>query len=98
MKRLGLKFGQLPHSLLQQLHQLWQENRDGGIAAAAAVIADNLPGGWTDKQVCMQADWFADTVQWFLAVVFCFFSLESYAAAVAGAERTRTAGVRQQQR
>jgi hypothetical protein len=51
MKRLGLKFGQLPPSLLQQLHQLWQENRDGGLAAAAAVIADNLPGGWTDKQV-----------------------------------------------
>jgi hypothetical protein len=34
------------------VHQLWQENRDGSIAAAAAVIADNLPGGWTDKQVC----------------------------------------------
>jgi hypothetical protein len=36
------------------VHQLWQENRDGGLAAAAAVIADNLPGGWTDKQVCCE--------------------------------------------
>ncbi|WIA44049.1 hypothetical protein OEZ86_010416 [Tetradesmus obliquus] len=51
MKRLGLKFGRLPPSLMRQLHQLWQENRDSGIATAAAVIAQDLPGGWNEKQV-----------------------------------------------
>jgi hypothetical protein len=54
------------------VHQLWLENRDGGLAAAATVIADNLPGGWTDKQVCMLANWFADTVYWSLDVVILF--------------------------
>jgi hypothetical protein len=47
-------------SLLQFLscvRQLWQENRDGRLSAAAAtaaVIADNLPGGCTDNQVIFQ--------------------------------------------
>lgn len=53
MKRLGLKFGELPDSLQQQLHQLWQQYRDEGQATAVDKIAQELPGGWNDKQVRM---------------------------------------------
>lgn len=51
MKRLRLQFGHLPDSLQQPLHQLWQKYSDEGAATAVDKIAQELPGGWNNKQV-----------------------------------------------
>jgi hypothetical protein len=51
LRRLGLKFGSLPPWMRPHLHQLWQQHREAGAAAAAAAIATALPGGWSEQQV-----------------------------------------------
>ena len=54
LKRLGLKWGALPPSLLPKLRQLYAQYQ--GIAGGARYekIAEELPGGWSNKQVGTQ--------------------------------------------
>jgi hypothetical protein len=60
LKRLGLKFGALPGALRPQLLELFQGHSDAAAArageraalnAVADAIAQQLPGGWSAKQV-----------------------------------------------
>lgn len=60
MRRLGLKFGALPPSLQPRLLELFRGHEQaaaagrgerGAVAAVAADVAAELPGGWSDKQV-----------------------------------------------
>ena len=60
MRRLGLKFGALPPSLQPRLLELFKAHEEateaqrGDMTAIMNVtrdIAEQLPGGWDDKQV-----------------------------------------------
>ena len=51
LKRLGLRWRQLPPELRPRLAELWTAHSGKGVGAAAAAIAQELPGGWSDQQV-----------------------------------------------
>jgi hypothetical protein len=60
MRRLGLKFGALPSTLEPKLLEMFRAHEQSGAAArgdrtaitdVSRDIAEELPGGWSDKQV-----------------------------------------------
>jgi hypothetical protein len=52
LRRIGLRFGQLPDWLVPRLAELWTAHRGQGAKGDDLVaVAAELPGGWQPKQV-----------------------------------------------